>query len=88
MKDNRNCNQGYPVYQPMMVPPMGYPVNYFDGMYQSGNSNNDFSNEINNLRNKINNLENRVSRLESMSNTTTNNTTNYNKYTDSNYYMV
>ena len=82
MKDNRNCNQNYPLYQPMMVPPMGYPVNYFDGMY---NPNNNYSDEISNLKNKLNNLESRVSRLENMGNT---NTTNFNKYSDSNYYMV
>ena len=85
MKDNRNCNQNYPVYQPMMVPPMGYPVNYFDGMYQN---NTNTSDELNNLKTRLNNLENRVSRLESMGTTSNTTTNNYNKYTDSNYYMV
>ena len=83
MKDNRNCNQNYPLYQPMMVPPMGYPINYFDNMY---GSNNNYSDEINSIQNRLTSLENRVKKLESMSSNST--TNNYTKYSDSNYYMV
>ena len=80
MKDKRNCNMPYPMYQPpMMVPPYGYPMN------MNGNSQ-DVMSQINNLEQQINLLDQRVSRLESLN--TGNTTTNYNKYNDSNYYMV
>ena len=79
MKDKRNCNMSYPIYQPpMMIPPYGYPAN------MGGNSM-DVNSQINNLEQQINLLDQRVSRLESLGSNTT---TNYNKYNDSNYYMV
>ena len=87
MKDKRDCNMNYPIYQqPMMVPPMGYPVNYFG---QRGgipnNTQNNYDQRLNNIEQQLNLLDQRVTRLENLG---TNNTTNYNKYNDSNYYMV
>ena len=91
MKDKRNCNNNmnYPMYGPMMVPPMGFP-NYpqmpnYQGMpnYNQGITTNTFEQQINNLEQQINLLDQRVTRLEKA---TMNN--NYNKYNDSNYYMV
>lgn len=81
MKSSRNCNSNYPVYpQPMIMPPYGMPAmpNY------NGVNSNIVEQQLNNLEQQINLLDQRVSRLESMN---TNNT-NYNKYNDSNYYMV
>ena len=79
MKDKRNCNNNmnYPMYGPMMVPPMGLP-NY-QGMpnFNQGITTNTFEQQINLL-------DQRVTRLEKI-----NNNNNYNnKYNDSNYYMV
>ena len=91
MKDKRNCgnNMNYPIYQqPMMVPPMGYPM-YPGGFQQNmqgmpgGITNNAFEQQINNLEQQINLLDQRITRLENLN---TNNINN--KYNDSNYYMV
>lgn len=95
MKDKRNCgsNMSYPVYQqPMMVPPMGYPMGMPNMMgvpnnvttnIPGGITSNTFEQQLNNIEQQINLLDQRVSRLEKLgSNTTTNN------YNDSNYYMV
>ena len=101
MKEKRNCgnNMNYPVYQqPMMVPPMGYPM--YQGGFQpnmmgmqnmqgmnnnmiSGISSNTFEQQINNIEKQINLLDQRVTRLENLNNNNINN-----KYNDSNYYMV
>ena len=73
MKDKRNCNQAYPMYNtPMMMPPI---PNIYQNTY-----------DINNIDQRLNMLEERVSRLEKLVSNSTNN--NYNKYNDSNYYMV
>ena len=90
MKDKRNCsnNMSYPVYQqPMMVPPMGYPM-YQGGFQQPmmpnmGVSQNTFEQQLNNIEQQINLLDKRVTRLENLNNNNLNN-----KYNDSNYYMV
>ena len=85
MKDKRNCanNMSYPIYtQPMMVPPMGYPVGYPQGVMNTGNN---IEQQLNNIEQQLNLLDQRVTRLESLG---SNNTTNYTKYNDSNYYMV
>lgn len=85
MKNTRNCNSNYPVYPQMggMVPPYGAPMmpnyNYND----LGNTQQ--TQQINNLEQQVNMLEQRVTRLENMNNA---NGQNYNKYNDSNYYMV
>ena len=89
MKDKRNCsnNMNYPIYQPpMMVPPMGYPTfQEFQGYPMSGNiSSNTFEQQLNNIEQQINLLNQRVTRLEKLDD----NTTNYTKYSDTNYYMV
>ena len=98
MKDKRNCgnNMNYPIYQqPMMVPPMGYPM--YQGGFQpnmmgmpntnnnitGGISSNTFEQQINNIEQQINLLDQRVTRLENLNNNNINN-----KYNDSNYYMV
>lgn len=98
MKDKRNCgnNMNYPIYQqPMIVPPMGYPM--YPGGFQpnmmgmtNANSNiqggitsNTFEQQINNIEQQINLLDQRVTRLENLNNNNINN-----KYNDSNYYMV
>ena len=100
MKDKRNCgnNMSYPIYQqPMMVPPMGYPMpGTFQGFqgFQPGMatnmassvSTNTYEQQINNLEQQLNVLDQRVTRLERNINNSSNN--NYNKYSDSNYYMV
>ena len=96
MKDKRNCgnNMNYPIYQqPMMVPPMGYPM-YQGGFQPNMNSNlqggitsNTFEQQINNIEQQINLLDQRVTRLENLNNNNMNNNMN-NKYNDSNYYMV
>lgn len=93
MKDKRNCgNMGgmnnYPIYQPqMMVPPMGYPMpGNFQGGMMGGVSTNTFEQQLNNIEQQINLLDQRVTRLEKLNTNTT--TNNYNKYSDSNYYMV
>ena len=98
MKDKRNCgnNMNYPVYQqPMMMPPMGYPMypGNFQGLQGNINPNmtggitsNTFEQQINNLERQINLLDQRVTRLENLNNNSTNNYNN--KYNDSNYYMV
>ncbi len=90
MKDKRNCNSNmnYPIYGgQMVVPPMGYPAmpNMMGMPIQGGVSSNTFEQQLNNIEQQINLLEKRVTRLENLSN---NSTTNYNKYSDSNYYMV
>ena len=86
MKDKRNCNNNmsYSTYQPMMVPPMGYPVGY-PGNGMMPNMSNNIEQQINNIERQLNLLDQRVTRLENLG---TNNTTNYTKYNDSNYYMV
>lgn len=98
MKEKRQCsnNMNYPVYQqPMIVPPMGYPM--YQGMpgmsgmmgmpnmtgMTSGISSNTFEQQINNIEQQINLLDQRVTRLEGLNNNNINN-----KYNDSNYYMV
>ena len=104
MKDKRNCgnNMNYPVYQqPMMVPPMGYPMypgnlgGYQGNMMGMTNTNNNiqggitsntFEQQINSIERQINLLDQRVTRLENLNNNSTNNYNN--KYNDSNYYMV
>lgn len=89
MKEKRNCssNMNYPVFQqPMMMPPMGYPM-YQGGYGQPmmpniGISQNTFEQQLNNIEQQINLLDKRVTRLENLNN-------NINtKYNDSNYYMV
>ena len=82
MKDKRNCNnQSYPVYtQPMIVPPMGYPINY----QYPPNLQNIQDQQLNNIEQQINILDQRITRLEKANN----NSNSYNKYNDSNYYMV
>ena len=84
MKDKRNCNSNnYPIYQqPMIMQPMGYPVNYQTGI-PNFNPTISIEQQINNLEQQINLLEQRINRLEK-----SNTNTNYNKYNDSNYYMV
>lgn len=92
MKEKRNCgnNMNYPIYQqPMMVPPMGYPMYPgspnmmgMPGM-TGGITNNTFEQQINNIEQQINLLDQRVTRLENLNNNNINN-----KYNDSNYYMV
>ena len=90
MKDKRNCsnNMNYPIYQqPMMVPPMGYPM--YQGSFQpnmmnnGGISTNTYEQQINNIEQQINLLDKRITRLENLNNNNINN-----KYNDSNYYMV
>ena len=101
MKDKRQCsnNMNYPVYQqPMMVPPIGYPMyqggfqpNMMGGQNMQGMNNNlmggissnTFEQQINNIEKQINLLDQRVTRLENLNNNNINN-----KYNDSNYYMV
>jgi hypothetical protein len=93
MKEKRQCsnNINYPVYQqPIMVPPMGYPM--YQGGFQpnmmgmsnmnSGITNNTFEQQINNIEQQINLLDQRITRLEGLNNNMNN------KYNDSNYYMV
>ena len=97
MKDKRNCNNNmnYPMYGPMMVPPMGYPM-YQGGFQpnmigmttannniQGGLTSNTFEQQINNIEQQINLLDQRITRLEGLNNNNINN-----KYNDSNYYMV
>lgn len=97
MKDKRQCsnNMNYPIYQqPIMVPPMGYPM--YQGGFQpnimgmnnmagmpGGISSNTFEQQINNIEQQINLLDKRITRLENLNNNNINN-----KYNDSNYYMV
>ena len=95
MKDKRNCNQNmnYPVYGgPMMVPPMGYPNYGPFPNFNGGVSSNTIEQQISNLEQQLNQLDQRVTRLERqyMNNNMNNNmnSNNYNKYNDSNYYMV
>ena len=72
MKEKRQCSNttNYPIYQqPMMIPPMGYP------MYQGGFPNmmgmpnmggvttNTYEQQINNIEQQINLLDQRVTRL-------------------------
>ena len=86
MKDKRNCsnNMNYPVYQqPMMVPQFGYPNMYQQPFMSGGITTNTYDQQINNIEQQINLLDQRITRLEKM-----NNNNNYNKYNDSNYYMV
>jgi len=96
MKEKRNCssNMSYPIYQqPMMVPPMGYPMYQgnpgITGMMGIPNMNNNissntFEQQLNNVQQQLNLLDQRVTRLENLNNNSSNN----NKYNDSNYYMV
>lgn len=88
MKDKRNCNNNmnYPVYPgPMMGMPMGYPnLPYYNG----GVSSNTLEQQINSLEQQINLLDQRITRLEKSYMNTNSNMNNYNKYNDSNYYMV
>ena len=42
--------------------------------------------QLNNIQQEINTLDQRITRLEKMNSTSSN--TTYNKYNDSNYYMV
>ena len=99
MKEKRNCsnNMNYPIYQqPMMVPPMGYPMGFQNnmmgipnniGMSMGGNiTTNTIEQQLNNLEQQINLLDQRITRLEKLNSNATAN--NYNKYNDSNYYMV
>ena len=97
MKEKRQCsnNVNYPVYQqPMMVPPMGFPM--YQGGFQpnmmgmpnmtgmsGGITSNTFEQQINNIEQQINLLDQRITRLENLNNNNINN-----KYSDSNYYMV
>ena len=82
MKDKRNS---YPVYQqPMMVPPMGYPIGY-PGNFNGNMMGNNIDQQLNNIEQQLNLLDKRLTRLETLG---SNNTTNYTKYNDSNYYMV
>ena len=87
MKEKRNCsnNMSYPIYlQPMMVPPMGYPMMQPNIMGMSGGvSSNTIEQQLNNMEQQINLLDQRVTRLENLNNNNINS-----KYTDSNYYMV
>ena len=89
MKDKRNCNQNmnYPVYPGMMVPPMGYPNYGPFPNFNGGVSSNTVEQQISNLEQQLNQLDQRVTRLERqyMNNNSNN---NYNKYNDSNYYIV
>lgn len=82
MTDKRNCNNNmsYPLYQPMMVPPMGYPA-----MPNMNTGYNNIEQQLNNIEQQLNALDRRVTRLENLG---SNSTTNYTKYNDSNYYMV
>ena len=74
MKDKRNCNGAYPMYGMPMVPQMPIPTPY-QNTY-----------DINNIDQRLNMLEERINRLEKL--VSSNNNNNYNKYNDSNYYMV
>ena len=90
MKDKRNCNNNmnYPVYGgPMMVPPMGYPNYQGIPNFNTGMTTNTFEQQINNLEEQLNLLDQRITRLERQY-MNMNNNNNYNKYNDSNYYMV
>lgn len=84
MKDKRNCsnNVPYPIYQqPMMVPPMGYPM-FQGGLQQNMMPSNTIEQQINNLEQQITLLDQRLTRLENLNNNMNN------KYNDSNFYMV
>ena len=92
MKEKRQCsnNTNYPIYQqPMMMPPMGFPMYQggfqpnMMGMPNIGITTNTFEQQINNIEQQINLLDQRVTRLEGLNNNNINN-----KYNDSNYYMV
>lgn len=87
MKEKRNCsnNMNYPIYQqPLMVPPMGYPMMQPNIMGMNGGvSSNTLEQQLNNIEQQINLLDQRVTRLENLNNNNINN-----KYNDSNYYMV
>ena len=75
MKDKRNCNGPYPMYgMPMMMPQMQVPNTYQNTF------------DINSIDQRLNMLDERVSRLEKL--VSNNNTNNYNKYNNDNYYMV
>lgn len=93
MKDKRNCNNNmnYPIYpapqnfqSPMMMPPIGYPNYQTYPNYAGELSNNTIEQQINNLEQQINLLDQRITKLEKQNT----NMNNYNKYNDSNYYMV
>lgn len=74
MKNQRACNN-MPIY-----PQMPYPVPMMPYNYQQTDT---IDSRISALEQQVNSLEQRVSRLESGNNSNT-----YNKYNDSNYYMV
>ena len=68
MKDKRNCgnNLNYPVYQqPMMMPPMGYPIGNPGGFFQ-GYPNQSIAGSIttNTFEQQINNIEQQINLLE------------------------
>ena len=81
MKDKRNCMNNYPMYPNMMMPPM-YPPMMPNNMVGS----NTIEQQLNSIQQELNTLDQRISRLEKMNSTSSN--TTYNKYNDSNYYMV
>ena len=82
MKDKRNCGMNnYPIYPNMMMPPM-YPPMMPNNMVGT----NTIEQQLNNIQQEINTLDQRITRLEKMNSTSSN--TTYNKYNDSNYYMV
>ena len=80
MKDKRNCMNNYPMYPNMMMPPM-YPMPPANMV-----GTNTIESQLNSIQQELNTLDQRISRLEKL-NSNTGNTT-YNKYNDSNYYMV
>ena len=93
MKEKRNCNNNsnYPIYpgfqnfnNPMMVPPMGFPNYQAFPNFNQGVNTNTIEQQINNLNEQITLLDQRLTRLEKQYI----NSSNYNKYSDSNYYMV
>lgn len=88
MRNTRDCkgNNNYPIYP--VVPPYGMPMyNGFNGAGMNGFNNtgmvSGLDQQLSALEQQVNSLEQRVNRLENM-----NQSNNYNKYNDSNYYMV
>jgi len=89
MKEKRNCNNNmnypvYPQYQPPFMGPMPFPNYQTYPNFNNNISQNTIEQQINNLSEQINLLDQRVTRLEKMNL----NNNSYNKYNDSNYYMV
>ena len=81
MKDKRNCSiNSYPMYPNMMMPPM-YPMPPANMV-----GTNTIEQQLNSIQQELNTLDQRITRLEKMNSTSSN--TTYNKYNDSNYYMV